>query len=71
MFTNKVFIITGATRGMGLATTKRVLDLGGAVVMVYLSNINAANVANATNSAKELKRVDNPRKGMTAKYAMY
>jgi NAD(P)-dependent dehydrogenase (short-subunit alcohol dehydrogenase family) len=45
MFTNKVFIITGATRGMGLATTKRILDLGGAVVMVYLSNINAANDA--------------------------
>jgi len=32
----KVMIITGATRGMGLATSKQVLSLGAKVVMVYV-----------------------------------
>lgn len=45
MFSNTVFIITGATRGMGFATTKRILELGGSVVMVYLSNNDAAKEA--------------------------
>ena len=47
---NKVVIITGATRGMGLATTKRFLELGSKVVMVYANNTGAA-----TKSLQELE----------------
>ena len=35
---NKVIIVTGATKGMGLASSKRLLEMGAKVVMVYFSD---------------------------------
>src|SRR3990167_348892 len=35
---DKVIIVTGATKGMGLASSKRLLEMGAKVVMVYFSD---------------------------------
>ena len=40
---NKVIIITGATKGMGLATSKYLLELGAKVVLVYGHDENTAS----------------------------
>ena len=37
-----VVIVTGATKGMGLATNKQLLEMGAKVVMVYLSDVENA-----------------------------
>lgn len=43
---NKTIIITGATKGMGLACSKRLLELGANIMMVYVhDNENAKRVA--------------------------
>lgn len=42
---DKVIIITGATRGMGYGVSKKMLELGAKVVMVYKSNTEAAEKA--------------------------
>ncbi|EKD75469.1 MAG: hypothetical protein ACD_44C00121G0004 [uncultured bacterium] len=39
---NKVIIVTGATKGMGLASSKRLLEMGAKVVMVYFSDTKNA-----------------------------
>lgn len=41
---NKVIIITGATKGMGLASGRKLLALGAKVVMVYVSDIDNARI---------------------------
>ena len=47
-------IITGATRGMGLATSQQVLSMGAQVVMVYVRDEAAANkAATALSGFKE------------------
>ncbi len=40
---NKIVIITGATKGMGLATAKHLLNKGAKVTMVYSSDADRAN----------------------------
>jgi NAD(P)-dependent dehydrogenase (short-subunit alcohol dehydrogenase family) len=40
---NKVIIVTGATKGMGLASSKKLLAMGARVVMVYFSDTENAN----------------------------
>ncbi|MCH9644488.1 MAG: glucose 1-dehydrogenase [Gammaproteobacteria bacterium] len=40
---DKVVIVTGATKGMGLASSKRLLQLGAKVVMVYANDEENAN----------------------------
>ncbi|OGT58957.1 MAG: hypothetical protein A3F43_04455 [Gammaproteobacteria bacterium RIFCSPHIGHO2_12_FULL_42_10] len=40
---NKIVIITGATKGMGLASSKQLLNLGAKVVMIYRSDTENAN----------------------------
>lgn len=39
---NKVIIVTGGTKGMGLASSKQLLKMGAKVVMVYFSDIDNA-----------------------------
>src|SRR3990167_11234730 len=46
---DKVIIVTGATKGMGLASSKQLLKLGAKVVMVYFSD-----TANAKQIEAEL-----------------
>ena len=41
----KVVVVTGATKGMGLATSKRLCLLGASVVMVYSRDTQAASTA--------------------------
>lgn len=44
---DKVIIVTGATKGMGLASSKQLLKLDAKVVMIYLSDTeNAKRVEN-------------------------
>lgn len=51
---NKTIIITGATKGMGLATAERFLELGANVAMVYRSDSeNAKKIAHDLNSHKD------------------
>jgi NAD(P)-dependent dehydrogenase (short-subunit alcohol dehydrogenase family) len=47
---DKVLIITGATKGMGLAISKHMLYLGAKVIMVYLSDEENAYEVNQTLS---------------------
>ncbi len=47
---DKTVIITGATKGMGFASSKRLLELGANVVMVYREDADTAK-----NVAKELQ----------------
>jgi len=44
---DKVFVVTGATKGMGLASSKQLLKMGAKVVMVYLSD---------TENAKQIEK---------------
>ena len=41
---DKVIIVTGATKGMGLASSKQLLKMGAKVVMVYLSDSENAKL---------------------------
>lgn len=40
---NKVFIVTGATKGIGLGTSMKLLELGAKVVMIYCNDDANAN----------------------------
>ncbi len=42
-----VVVVTGATKGMGLASSKRFLKMGAKVVMVYLSDVENAQKVDA------------------------
>jgi len=44
---DKVIIVTGATKGMGLASSKRLLEMGAKVVMVYFSDTENAHKVEA------------------------
>jgi NAD(P)-dependent dehydrogenase (short-subunit alcohol dehydrogenase family) len=41
---NKVIIVTGATKGMGLASSQKLLEMGAKVVMVYFSDAENAKL---------------------------
>ncbi len=50
-FDGKVAVVTGAARGMGLATAKRLLDDGATVYMLDIAASNGATEAHALNGA--------------------